>query len=51
MVIYFEIIMTYLLCPHFSFYLCDKLNVIISKVHYESILFFKIIHILKYDFH
>ncbi len=25
--------------PHFSFFLCDKQNVVISKVHYESIIF------------
>jgi hypothetical protein len=29
--------MTYLLSSHFSFYLHDKLSVIISKIHYESI--------------
>jgi hypothetical protein len=30
--------MTYLLSSHFSFYLHDKLSVIISKIHHESIL-------------
>jgi hypothetical protein len=29
----------YFLSPHFSFSLCDKHNVVISKVHYESIIF------------
>jgi hypothetical protein len=24
--------------PHFSIFLCDKHNVVISKVHYESII-------------
>ncbi len=36
--------MTYFLSPHFSFSMCDKHNVIISKVHNESILFLKLIH-------
>jgi hypothetical protein len=31
--------MTYFLNPHFSFFLCDKYNVIISKLHYEFIFF------------
>jgi hypothetical protein len=29
--------------PNFSFFRCDKHNVVISKVHYESIIFFKFI--------
>ncbi len=33
----FDITMTYFLSSHFSFYVCDKCNVIGSKVHYESI--------------
>jgi hypothetical protein len=37
----FDITMTYFLSPHFSFLVCDKHSVIISKVHNESILFFK----------
>jgi hypothetical protein len=32
------------LSPHFSFSMCDKHSVIISKVHNESILFLKLIH-------
>jgi hypothetical protein len=39
----FDIIMTYFLSPQFSFCMCDKHNVIISKVHNESI-FLKKIH-------
>jgi hypothetical protein len=34
----------FFLSPHFSFLMCDKHNVIISKVHNESILFLKLIH-------
>jgi hypothetical protein len=33
----------YFLSPHFSFSLCDKCNVVISKVHYESRIFLKFI--------
>ncbi len=33
----FDISMTYVLNPHFSFSICDKHKVIISKVHNESI--------------
>jgi hypothetical protein len=40
----FDITMKYFLSPHFSFSMCDKHNVIISKVHTESILLFKLIH-------
>jgi len=40
----FDITMTYFLNPQFSFFVCDKHNVIISKVHNESILFLKLIH-------
>jgi hypothetical protein len=43
-IFYFDITMTYFLSPHFSFSMCDKDNVIISKVHNESILFLKLIH-------
>jgi hypothetical protein len=32
----FNITMTYFLSPHFSFSMCDKHNVIISKVHNVS---------------
>jgi hypothetical protein len=37
--------------PTFSFYLCDKVGIIISKIHYKCIIFFKFIQILKYDSH
>jgi hypothetical protein len=32
------------LSPRFSFSMCDKHNVSISKVHNESIIFLKLIH-------
>jgi hypothetical protein len=35
----FDITMTYFLNSYFSFFMCDKYNVINSKVHNESILF------------
>jgi hypothetical protein len=44
---YFDTTLTYYLNPHFSFSLCDKHNVFISKVHYESIIFFKFIQSLQ----
>jgi len=31
----------------FSCYMCDKINVIISKVHYESIVFLEFSHIFN----
>jgi hypothetical protein len=37
-------IIVYFLCPRFSFFVCDKHSVIISKVRHESILFLKLIH-------
>jgi hypothetical protein len=43
-IFYFDITMTYFLSPQFSFFVCDKHSVIISKVHNESILFLKLIH-------
>jgi hypothetical protein len=52
---YFDITLTYFLNSHFSFSLCDKRNVVISKVHYKSIIFFnsfkkfKMISIKVYD--
>jgi hypothetical protein len=39
--------MTHFLNPHFLFYMCDKCNVIISKVHSESILRKKKFHIFN----
>jgi hypothetical protein len=41
---FFDITMTYFLSPHFSFSMCDKHNVIISKVHNESIFKKNLIH-------
>jgi hypothetical protein len=35
----FDITMTYFLNSYFSFFMCDKYNVINSKVHNESSLF------------
>jgi len=40
----FEITMTYFLNPHFIFYMRERCNINISKVHYRFILFF------PYDF-
>jgi hypothetical protein len=34
----FNVTVTYFLSPHFSFFLFDKHNVIISKFHYKSII-------------
>jgi len=33
-----DITLTFFLSPHFSFFLCDKRSVVISKVHYKSII-------------
>jgi len=35
----------------FSFFLCDKHNVVISKVHYESTIFLKFIQKIYDDSH
>jgi hypothetical protein len=40
----FDIIITFFLSPHSSFFVRDKHSVIISEVHNESILFLKLIH-------
>jgi hypothetical protein len=40
---YFDTTLMYFLGPHFSFSLCNKHNVVISKVHYESIIFLEFI--------
>jgi hypothetical protein len=40
----------YFLSPHFSFSLCDKHNVVISKVHYEPIIFSEFIQYFYDDF-
>jgi hypothetical protein len=42
-IFYFDTTLMYFLSPHFSFSLCDKCNVVISKVHYESRIFLKFI--------
>jgi hypothetical protein len=42
-IFYFDIILTLFLSPHFSFSLWDKCSVIISKVHYKSIMFLEFI--------
>jgi hypothetical protein len=48
---YFDTTLTYFLNPHFSFFLCDKYNVVISKVHYESIIFLEFIQKIYDDSH
>ncbi len=40
----FDITITYFLNPHLSFFMCDKHNIINSKVHNESIFLLKLIH-------
>jgi hypothetical protein len=39
------------LSPHFSFLMCDKHNVVISKVHYEFIIFLEFIRKNNDDFY
>jgi hypothetical protein len=41
---YFDIPLTLFLSPHFSFFWCDKHSVVISKIHYKSIIFLGFIH-------
>jgi hypothetical protein len=48
-IFYFDTTLMYFLNPHFSFSLCDKRNVVISKVHYESIIFLKFVQIFYDD--
>jgi hypothetical protein len=48
---YFDITLTYFLSSHFSFFLCDKCSVVISKVHYKSIIFLEFIQKLYDDSH
>jgi hypothetical protein len=48
---YFDITLTYFLNPHFSFFLCDKHSVVISKVHYKSIIFLAFIQKIYDDSH
>jgi hypothetical protein len=43
--LYFDVTMTHFLNSHISLYMCDKCSVIISKVHYESIIFLEFMHI------
>jgi hypothetical protein len=47
----FDTTLTYFLSLHFSFFLCDKHSVVISKVHYESIIFLKFIQTFYDDSH
>jgi hypothetical protein len=43
--------LTYFSSPHFLFFRCDKCSVVISKVHYESIIFSKFIQFFYDDSH
>jgi hypothetical protein len=40
---YFDTTLTYFWVHIFHFFLCDNHNVVISKVHYESIIFLEFI--------
>jgi hypothetical protein len=44
---YFDIFLS----PHFSFFLCERQRVVISKVHYKSIIFLKFIQKIYDDFY
>jgi hypothetical protein len=46
---YFDTILMYFLSPHFSFSMCDIHSVVISKVHYESIIFLEFIQFFYDD--
>jgi len=51
-VLSFKIFLTllwYFLSPHFSFVLCNKYSVVISEVHYKSIIFLEFIQNLYDD--
>jgi hypothetical protein len=48
---YFDITLTYFLNPHFSFFVCDKCSIVISKVHYESIIFLEFINFFFDDYY
>jgi hypothetical protein len=48
---YFDTTLMYFLNPHFSFSLCDNRSVVISKVHYESIIFLEFIQKFYDDSH
>jgi hypothetical protein len=48
---YFDITLTYFLSSHFSFSLCGKHSVAISKVHYKIIIFLEFIQIFYDDSH
>jgi hypothetical protein len=43
--------LTFFLSPHFSFILCDKCNVVILTIHYESIIFLMFIQNFYDDSH
>ncbi len=49
--LFFDTTLTYFLSPHNPFFLCDKCGVVISKVHYESIIFLEFIQFFNVDFH
>jgi len=46
---YFDTTLMYFLNSHFSFFLCDKCIVVISKVHYKSIIFLEFIQFFYDD--
>jgi hypothetical protein len=48
---YFDTTLTYFLSPHFSFSLCDKCSVVISKLHYKFIIFLEFIQFFYDDSH
>jgi hypothetical protein len=39
----------YFLSPHFSFFLCDRCSVVVSKVNYKSIIFLEFIQFFYDD--
>jgi hypothetical protein len=49
--LFIDTTLTYFLSPHFSIFLCDKHGVVISKVHYKSIIFLKFIQFFYDDSH
>jgi hypothetical protein len=50
-IFYFVTTLTYILKTHFLFFMCERRNVVISKVHYESIIFLEFIQKIYDDFH
>jgi hypothetical protein len=43
--------MTYFMSLHFSFFLCERRSVVISKVYYKSIIFLEFIQNFYDDSH